>query len=279
MTDRYAVVGNPVAHSKSPLIHAAFAQSTAQLMHYERLLAPLGAFAETARTFACEGGGLGLNVTAPFKLEAFALARDKSARALEAEACNTLAWRGDRWYGDNTDGAGLVRDLAHNLRVPLAGRTLLVFGAGGAARGVLGPLLAQNPRQVVLANRTTAKAEELARRFAAQGDVIAKPLSALAGQRFDIVINATSPGHGDTSPNGGWVAQPAGMFHPDTLAYDLIYDDQPTPFLRWAQHHGVRRTVDGLGMLIEQAAESFLLWRGVRPDTAAVFSLLRVVGR
>jgi shikimate dehydrogenase len=269
--DRYAVIGNPVAHSKSPLIHAAFAEATGQAMTYERLLAPLEAFAATVERFVAEGGK-GLNVTIPFKLEAFALARERSARAASAEACNTLAWRGNHWYGENTDGAGLLRDLVHNIGAQIRGREVLVLGAGGAARGILEPLLAQAPSTLVIANRTQSRADALAAKFASVGPVTAVTPTALDGRRFDLVINATSIGLGSGVPRALW---PAGLFTPDALAYDLVYASTTTPFLAWAREQGAARTADGLGMLIEQAAESFLLWRGVRPDTRRVFGLLR----
>jgi shikimate dehydrogenase len=270
-TDRYAVIGNPVAHSKSPMIHATFASATGQVLTYERLPAPLDGFVATAQRFAAEGGK-GLNVTSPFKLEAFALARHTSDRAKSAGACNTLAWRDDHWYGDNTDGAGLLRDLTHNLGEVIADREVLVLGAGGAARGILRPLLAQGPRRVVIANRTYAKATQLAAQFAANGSVIAIHTTVLTGKHFDVVLNATSIGLGTTVPRGLW---PATLFAPGALAYDLIYGNETTPFLRWAREHGAARTADGLGMLVEQAAESFVLWRGVRPDTAPVLAMMR----
>jgi shikimate dehydrogenase len=269
--DRYAVIGNPVAHSKSPIIHTAFAMSTAQLLTYERLLAPIGAFIGTVDRFVAEGGK-GLNVTIPFKLEAFALAREHSQRALAAKACNTLAWQGDHWYGDNTDGAGLLRDLVHNLGINLAGRDVLVLGAGGAARGIVSPLLAQSPASLVIANRTRAKADELAAQFAPEGPIRAVAPAALAGRHFDIIVNATSIGLGSEVPRDLW---PDGLFAPGALGYDLVYANTQTPFLAWAAAQGAARTADGLGMLIEQAAESFVLWRGVRPDTAPVFALMR----
>jgi shikimate dehydrogenase len=272
--DRYAVIGNPVAHSKSPLIQEAFARATGQRMRYERLLAPLDGFVATVRTFA-EGNGLGLNVTIPFKLQAFALARESSPRAQAARACNTLAWRGDHWFGDNTDGAGLVRDLTYNLGETIAGRKVLVLGAGGAARGIAGALLAERPLQLAIANRTHAKAVELAAQFERGGPISAEPLASLSGQQFDIVVNATSLGLGTSVPEGLW---PHELFTPQALAYDLIYADQTTPFLQWARTEGAARTADGLGMLIEQAAEGFYLWRGVRPDTDPVFGLLRPAG-
>ena len=269
--DRYAVVGNPVAHSKSPTIHTAFAQATGQALTYETLLAPRDGFVATVERFVSEGGK-GLNVTIPFKLEAFALARERSARAAAAGACNTLAWRGDHWFGDNTDGAGLLRDLVHNAGATIAGRDVLVLGAGGAARGILLPLLREAPRRLVIANRTHSRAVELAAAFAAMGPVTAVAPSALAGQRFDIVINATSIGLGSEVPRDLW---PSGLFAPGGFAYDLVYANATTPFLAWAAEQGVTRTADGLGMLIEQAAESFVIWRGVRPNTAPVFALMR----
>src|ERR1700682_646113 len=272
--DRYAVIGNPIAHSKSPLIHQAFARATGQQMSYERLLAPLDGFVATAQRFAAEGGR-GLNVTVPFKLEAYALAKERSSRAEEAQACNTLAWRDDHWYADNTDGVGLMRDLTHNLNESIAGRDVLVLGAGGAVRGILGPLLAQTPRSVVLLNRTERRAAELAEAFAQHGPVAAMSLAQRGGRRFDVIINATSIGVNADVPENLWPLRP---FAPGALAYDLVYADAPTPFLRWASAQSAERTADGLGMLIEQAAESFVLWRGVRPETSPGFGLLRPRG-
>ena len=272
--DRYAIIGNPVAHSKSPLIQEAFARATGQRLRYERLLAPLDGFAATVQTFV-EANGLGLNVTIPFKLQAFALARERSARAQSARACNTLAWRGDHWFGDNTDGAGVVRDLTRNLGETIAGRNVLVLGAGGAARGIAGALLAERPLRLAIANRTHAKAIELAAQLERDGPISAAPLGSLSGQQFDIVINATSLGLGTRVPAGLW---PHRLFAAQALAYDLIYADHATPFLQWARDEGAARTADGLGMLIEQAAESFYLWRGVRPDTGPVFRMLRPGG-
>jgi shikimate dehydrogenase len=272
--DRYAIIGNPVAHSKSPLIQEAFARATGQRLRYERLLAPLDGFAATVQTFV-EANGLGLNVTIPFKLQAFALARERSARAQSARACNTLAWRGDHWFGDNTDGAGVVRDLTRNLGETIAGRNVLVLGAGGAARGIAGALLAERPLRLAIANRTHAKAIELAAQLERDGPISAAPLGSLSGQQFDIIINATSLGLGTRVPAGLW---PHRLFAAQALAYDLIYADHATPFLQWARDEGAARTADGLGMLIEQAAESFYLWRGVRPDTGPVFRMLRPGG-
>jgi shikimate dehydrogenase len=268
--DKYAVVGNPVAHSKSPQIHAAFARATGQDLTYERLLAPLDAFAATVEAFA-RAGGKGLNVTVPFKLEAFALAASHSARAQLSGAVNTLKLEDRGWHGDNTDGPGIVRDLVRNLGVAIAGRSVLVLGAGGAARGIMSSVLAEHPRSLTISNRTTAKAEAIARLFAPFGTIAAAPPAELAGRAFDIVVNATSAGlTSEAAPP--W---PAGIFAPGAFAYDMIYADRTTAFLQWARASGAARTADGLGMLIEQAAESFFIWRGVRPDTATVFSLLR----
>jgi shikimate dehydrogenase len=270
MPDRYAVIGNPVAHSKSPQIHAAFARSTGQDMSYERLEAPLDGFVATVQAFR-DGGGRGLNVTVPFKVEAFALASLHSSRAQLAGAVNTLMQEPDgRWYGDNTDGAGLVRDLTDNLGLELRDRSVLVLGAGGAARGIVGPLLDCLPRTLAISNRTHAKAAALAAQFAPLGPIEAIAPTDLPGHRFDLVINSTSVGV--AAETHDW---PASVFAPGSFAYDLVYADQPTQFVRWAAQHGAARTADGLGMLIEQAAESFHLWRGVRPHTAPVFALLR----
>ena len=271
--DTYAVIGNPVAHSKSPQIHAAFAAATDQQMTYERLLAPLDGFAATVEVFAARGGQ-GLNVTVPFKLQALALAHTASGRARAAGACNTLKRDGIGWYADNTDGVGIVHDLMQNLGVVLAGRDVLVLGAGGAARGILVPMFAQHPRSVALCNRTAGKADALAATFATRGPIRSMSPAALAGQAFDVVINATSAGLGGDVD----LPWPPGLFRPGALAYDMIYDDRETPFLRWARHSGAPRSADGIGMLVEQAAESFLLWRGVRPDTRPVFAMLRSPG-
>ena len=272
MTDRYAVVGNPIAHSKSPDIHAAFARETGQDLTYERLLAPLDGFVETVAQFQ-RAGGRGLNVTVPFKLEAFALAQEHSPRALSAGACNTLAWRGTHWFGDNTDGAGLVRDLDVNLGIALGGHDVLVLGAGGAARGILAPLLGVNPRSLTISNRTADKALELARAFAALGPIRALSPAAVAGTHFDVVLNATSSSL--ATAGAGLPPWPGTIFVGVALAYDLMYGNEPTAFERWAHANGAARVADGFGMLLEQAAESFLIWRGVRPETAPVYALLR----
>ena len=270
--DRYAVIGNPIAHSKSPQIHAAFARQTGQALSYEALLAPVDGFAQTVADFRARGGR-GLNVTVPFKLEAFALAERHTPRAQAAGAVNTLAFDADGVLGDNTDGAGLVRDLTANLDFALAGRRILLLGAGGATRGVLLPLLDSRPARLTIANRTVAKAEALAALFAARaGDCVldACGFDALAGRRFDLVINATAASLADELP-----PLPPGLYAEGALAYDMMYARAPTRFMRAALADGAARVADGLGMLVEQAAESFTLWRGVRPDSSPVLAALR----
>ena len=268
MPDTYAVVGNPIAHSKSPQIHRALAAATGQSLRYERLLAPLDGFAQTIESFANDGG-LGCNVTMPFKQEAFAVSHVLAPRAELAGAVNTLSRCEGRWHGDNTDGAGIVIDLVRNLRVQLAGATVLILGAGGATRGVLGPLIDEGPARICVANRTLSRAEEIVCLFAHAGIVHATQPQAI-DERFDVVINATPWDEG--SDGRSW---PGRIFERGSIAYDMVYADRPTPFMRWAREHGAYRAADGLGMLIEQAAESFFIWRGVRPDTAPVFALLR----
>ncbi|MDR2219299.1 MAG: shikimate dehydrogenase [Methylobacillus sp.] len=264
--DRYAVIGNPVAHSKSPAIHAEFARQTGQALEYGHLFAPLDAFRETALHFRDEGGK-GLNVTVPFKNEAFALATALTERARNAEAVNTLVFDRDNILGDNTDGAGLIRDLIHNLGFTLRHKRILLLGAGGAAQGVLFPLLHENPAQIVIANRTPERAMEMQRK-AQNPAVEARTFETLAELTFDLVINATSAGLSNSAlPISG------GIFAPDALAYDMLYG-RDTPFMQFARAENAR-VADGLGMLVEQAAESFHLWRGVRPDTRAVIEKLR----
>ena len=270
--DRYAVIGNPIAHSKSPQIHAAFARQTGQTLVYEALLAPVDGFAQTVADFRAQGG-LGLNVTVPFKLEAFALANRHTARAEAAGAVNTLAFGADGILGDNTDGGGLVRDLTANLNFALADRRILLLGAGGATRGALLPLLGSRPARLTIANRTVARAEALAALFAARaGDTAldACGFDALAGRRFDLVINATAASLADELP-----PLPPGLYAEGALAYDMMYGRAPTRFMRAARADGAARVADGLGMLVEQAAESFALWRGVRPDSGPVLAELR----
>ena len=272
MPDRYAVIGNPVAHSKSPPIHAAFAQQTGQAMTYERLLAPLDGFRATVERFASEGGK-GLNVTIPFKREAFGVAAAITERARLAGAVNTLRRSGDAWHADNTDGVGLVRDLAVNLGVELRGRAVAILGAGGAARGIVKPLLDAGTASIVIGNRTMAKAAEIAAQFARYGRIEAVAPDAIGARPCEIVINATSLGLAGSAVDD--FPFDAGVVAPGAFAYDVIYSDAETAFMRWARVHGASRVADGLGMLVEQAAESFAIWRGVRPDTAPVFALMR----
>jgi shikimate dehydrogenase len=273
--DSYAVIGNPIAHSKSPEIHQAFAAQTGADLGYSRLLAPFDGFAQAVEAFRVSGGK-GLNVTLPFKLEAYALARERSERAALAGAVNTLIRLDDGWRGDNTDGAGLIADLTDNLGVDLGGRRLLILGAGGAAHGILAPLLGLKPSRIVVCNRTLRRAEELARHFASFGAIDALTPADLHGDTFDFVLHATSAsftlGDGDPAPAS---SGPAVTFSPGALAYDLSYGPAARPFLAWAAARGAARCVDGLGMLVEQAAESFWLWRGARPATAPVIATLR----
>jgi shikimate dehydrogenase len=269
MTSQYAVFGNPIAHSKSPLIHAAFASQTGQDLQYRAVLAARDAFAKAVMNFRAAGGA-GANVTVPFKHEAYALATRHTERARAAEAVNTLKFEeSGEVLGDNTDGAGLVRDITVNLQYPMTGKRLLLLGAGGAASGVVLPLLECQPEELVIANRTAEKAMALARRFAGQGRIVGGGFEKL-DDRYDVVINATSASlHGELPP------LPDRLFKPGALAYDMMYSREDTPFMRWAREHGASVIADGLGMLVEQAAESFCLWRGVRPETAPVIQMLR----
>ena len=281
-TDRYCVFGNPISHSKSPAIHAAFAAQTGQDMSYESRLAPLDGFAGALRQFIASGGK-GANVTVPFKLDACALADCLTARAQAAGAVNTLSF--DRSFdnvdgdgamtGDNTDGAGLVCDIEHNAGAALEGRRVLLVGAGGAARGVILPLLERRPFELVIANRTGATADALALQFAplaAPGVLVrACDFDALGALEsgFDIVINATS-----ASLKGALPPLPPALFGSHTLALDMMYGAAPTVFMQFAASHGAQ-VRDGLGMLVEQAAEAFFVWRGVRPETAALLAHMR----
>ena len=270
MQDSYCVFGNPIAHSRSPAIHSAFAASTGENLSYRAILAPLDDFAGSVRRFMA-AGGRGANVTVPFKEEAYRLSTHLSDRARQAGAVNTLSFAADgSIHGDNTDGAGLLADLQDNLGCTLAGRRILLLGAGGAARGAVAPLLAAHPACLHIANRNPDKADQLAARFHGDIPLHGSSFAALAGQQFDLVINATA-----ASLAGEPLPLPAGLFAPDALAYDMMYARDGTPFLAQAQAQGASRCADGLGMLVEQAAEAFLIWRGVRPATAAVLSQLR----
>lgn len=266
--DRYAVIGNPVSHSLSPEIHARFASAAGESLEYGWLLAPLGEFAAVAGHFF-SGGGRGANVTLPFKVDAFEFADSASERARLAGAANFLALRGTRLEADNTDGAGLVADLTRNICVPLRGRRVLLLGAGGAARGVIAPMLALDPAALVVANRTADRAIQLAARFRALGAISGVALSAIPAEPFDLVVNATS-----SSTRGEVLELPSHVLHAQAFAYDMAYGPAAKPFLARAAAKGAPAS-DGLGMLVEQAAESFALWRGRRPETGAILADLR----
>ncbi|HEX8962207.1 MAG TPA: shikimate dehydrogenase [Rhodocyclaceae bacterium] len=271
MTDRYAVFGNPIAHSQSPRIHALFARQTGQDIDYEALLAPLDGFADAVKAFAA-AGGRGANVTVPFKEEAFRLSTRLTERAAAAGAVNTLSFSGGGIVGDNTDGAGLVRDLKANLGCDIAGRRVLLLGAGGAARGVVLPLLQEGPAELFIANRTAEKAARLALEFAPRAPAGIAPegggFAELAGRQFDLVINATSSGLQSAS-----LPLAASLFARRSQAYEMVYGRE-TAFMNQALDAGAR-VADGLGMLVEQAAEAFALWRGVRPQTAPILFEMR----
>lgn len=268
--DHYAVMGNPVGHSLSPEIHAAFARETDQPVRYTAELVPLEGFAGTVAAFI-EAGGKGLNVTLPFKREAFRLCHRPSERARVAGSVNTLWWSPDGLYhGDNTDGVGLIRDLTGNHDTGLAGLRVLVLGAGGAVRGVLGPILEERPAAVVCANRTRSKALDLSQDFRGLGPVEVCDFSDLSGRTFDVIVNGTS-----ASLAGRLPPLPDGILRKGGCCYDLVYARVPTPFVQWGVRQGASLAIDGLGMLVEQAAESFFRWRGVRPRTRSVIERLR----
>ncbi|MET1069050.1 MAG: shikimate dehydrogenase [Pseudomonas prosekii] len=267
--DRYVVFGNPIGHSKSPMIHRLFAEQTGEQLDYSTSLAPLDDFSHFAKAFFVEGRGA--NVTVPFKEDAYRLADSLTARAQRAGAVNTLSKLADgTLLGDNTDGAGLVRDLTVNAGFSLTGKRILVLGAGGAVRGALEPLLAEQPASLIIANRTVEKAELLAQLFADLGPVSASGFDWLQ-EPVDLIINATSASlSGDVPPIAGSLVEPG-----RTVCYDMMYGKEPTSFCCWAREQGAAVAMDGLGMLAEQAAEAFFLWRGVRPDTAPVLAELR----
>lgn len=279
---RYAVIGNPIAHSRSPQIHEMFSRQTGKPLRYERLLAPVDGFTAAVAAFVADGG-LGLNVTVPFKLDAYALAAGRlSARARLAGAVNTLSWRDGAWHGCNTDGVGLVSDLLR-LGVHLSGARVLLVGAGGAARGVLQPLAEAGCARIHIVNRTAAKALELADAWRDTGvspgtQVSAGGLTdAATPQGWNLVINATASGLQDAAPD-----LPSGLYAAGAAAYDMMYGARPTAFMKQAEADGATLTADGLGMLVGQAAESFFIWHGVRPDPAPVLAALRealVAGR
>lgn len=272
MTDRYVVIGHPIAHSKSPAIHRAFAEQTGQDLRYDTLLSPLDDFAGTWQAFRA-AGGCGANVTVPFKEEAWALCQQLSFRARLAGAVNTLSLTATgELLGDNTDGLGLVQDICVNASWPLANKRVLLLGAGGAARGVIQPLLAAGVSTLWIANRSVEKAQTLAALFAQEGSVQALALADLSQIRepVDVIINATS-----ASLHGERLAIPGSLIHTDTAAYDMMYG-RDTAFLQWAHEQGIQHRRDGLGMLVEQAAEAFFIWRGIRPHTQEILRALRL---
>ena len=271
MSDRYAVIGNPISQSKSPFIHGSFAKAMRQDLEYGLIEGPLDSFAEAVRGFQ-RGGGRGMNVPAPFKLQAFELADQTSERAQLAGAANALKFEADgRILAENFDGIGLTRDIVNNQGVPMAGKRVLVLGAGGATRGLLLPFLAEKPAELVIANRDAAKAAALAQNLRAYGHIRGGAYADIGPGRFDIVCNATSASLRAELPP----VSPE-VFAIDGLAYELAYGKGLTPFLRLAQNAGVKRLADGVGMLVEQAAEAFLWWRGVRPDTGALIQQMTV---
>ncbi len=273
MTELYAVMGNPVAHSKSPFIHTCFATQTGRQLRYEKILVAPGEFPAAVKDFRARGGQ-GLNITLPFKREAWELADTKTARAARAGALNTLWFDKDAGLcGDNTDGYGLVRDLIRNLGVQIAGQDVLVLGAGGAARGALGPLLDEVPARLMIANRTESRGQELAALFHEQGGVAACGYPDLVNTAFDLIINATA-----ASLDGVLPPLPEKLLRPGGVCYDMMYREDETVFVRWGQSHGARIAVDGLGMLVEQAAESFRIWHDICPQTDAVIAALRSPG-
>jgi len=269
MPDRYAVFGHPIGHSKSPRIHRLFAEETKQNMDYIAQDVPANDFQATANAFF-ERGGKGLNCTVPLKELAWQFADQLSARARIAKAVNTLAIQPNgRIFGDNTDGIGLISDLKQNHSVAIHGARILILGAGGATRGILLPLLNEKPEQIVIANRTPSKAENIAQEFAEMGPILSSDYAALDKRQFDLIINATS-----ASLSGQLPPLPEQILANNGCCYDLAYGNQPTSFVAWGLKQNARKSLDGLGMLVEQAAEAFLLWRGIRPSTSAVISLL-----
>ncbi len=266
----FAVFGNPIGHSKSPQIHTMFAEQFGFDIEYRAIKAPLDGFADAVSAFRDEGAG-GCNITVPFKQEAWQLADNRSGRAELAGAVNTFRFEDDGTiFGENTDGVGLLRDLTLNLDLTIHNKTILVVGAGGAVRGILGPLIEQAPKKLMLANRTVAKAVELAKIFSTIGPIEPCGFEELKDERFDIVINGTAAGLSGNVP-----PLPGEIFSEHALAYDLMYSSEPTAFMQWAKAHGAGRVSDGLGMLVEQAAESFSIWLGERPNTEVVIDGIR----
>lgn len=269
-SDKYAVFGNPIKHSKSPQIHRMFAEQTRQQLSYRAHKVDVGKFADAAKSFF-DNGGKGLNITVPFKMDAYNFADELSDRARLAGAVNTLALQDDgKIYGDNTDGAGLVRDICENLAWEVTDKRVLLLGAGGAIRGVLEPLMKLNPSQVLIANRTVEKAQKLARDFSEFGNVGACSFEALNANQYDLIINGTS-----ASLAGELPPLPSDALTNEGCCYDMMYSAAPTPFMRWGAENAAWAVSDGLGMLVEQAAESFCIWRGTRPTTRGVIDAIR----
>jgi len=268
--DNYCVVGNPVAHSKSPQIHAAFAEQTQQNIFYQAIQVDGGKFKAALKEFQAQGGK-GLNITIPFKGEAWEISENRTNRADRALAVNTISFDdAGNIIGDNTDGVGLIRDLTINHDISIKDKDILILGAGGAVRGILDPLFDEQPNKVVIANRTISRSEELADIFSDRGDISACGFDELAGSRFDIIINGTS-----ASLQGEVPPLPENLLNDNACCYDMMYSMSDTPFVSWAITHGATKAYDGLGMLVEQAAESFFIWRGVRPETRQVIDALR----
>lgn len=267
--DQYAVMGNPITHSKSPRIHTLFAKQTGQALEYTAIQVDAGGFSQAVGNFGA-AGGKGLNVTVPFKQQAWQRVTERSERAERAGAVNTIKFDGDTLLGDNTDGVGLVNDLTQNHQIELKDKRILLMGAGGAARGVLAPLLSQQPSQLLIANRTVDKAVELATAFADLGSIQGSGYDNLSGRQFDILINATA-----ASLQGELPPLPENILANNACCYDMMYGKEPTIFMQWATKQGAMKVMDGLGMLVEQAAESFFIWRGVRPESTAVIKILR----
>ena len=268
--DEYGVMGNPIAHSKSPLIHATFAKQTRQRIRYNAILVDLGGFPQAVGNFQANGGK-GVNVTVPFKTDAWRLADEMSERAKLAGAVNTLVFRDNNMiFGDNTDGIGLLRDLQQNHHIKLEGKRVLMLGAGGAARGACLPLLEAKPAKLMIANRSVERAINLAEMFSEYGPIEGCSYQELAGKQFDIVINATS-----ASLQGELPPLPDNLLTEGSACYDMMYGAEPTTFLQWAAQHGCDKRIDGLGMLVEQAAESFALWRSVQPETQEIIDEMR----
>lgn len=264
------MMGHPVSHSLSPAIHMLFAEQTGEPVFYQAIAVEPGDFRNVLLQFR-DAGGKGLSITLPFKPDAFAVSEQLTQRARQAGAVNTIWFDGEaRVHGDNTDGIGLVTDIRDNQGIPIGGRRILILGAGGAVQGILGPLIAEAPACIVIANRTVSKARDLVNAFAGDGELSARGFDELAGESFDIVINGTS-----ASLNAAVPPIPACVFADDALAYDLMYSTEATVFQSWSRDHGAGRSLDGLGMLVEQAAEAFYIWRGVRPQTQPVIAMLR----